>query len=364
MRLLFTSFFCFITIAINAQVDAIVGAVAGVIDSSIELHQLYERLELRATNFIISNRPEEPAFQVKVLQLDGKKNITDVSDESVMVYTVTFFDLETSEIKSKELLLYITSPNWVTITNMDITVNEWLWISEIKWSDLYTSFVDTSTPIDLKSDSVPVVTCLKESEYTDASNQFSISTLGKSNSTKYYEYLDYNVGIDDIIYSIEANSFDYNRRMLPQSLQHKACELPHYDINRDTYLVADYDSQISLVVNEGAFGLYMKSSQQLLQIRRKVLRKMQSFYVEVQNFDKRFELSDQDLELVSTNKTKFSIGDKGKIEVRKDIWVDFKVIKLKNENDECPVLRISYSDEENIPNEKWVRCDNDELVWF
>jgi len=364
MRLVFSSFFCLITLAINAQVGDIVGAVAGVIDASIELNQLYERLELRATNFIISNRPEELAFQVQVLQLDGKKTISDVSDESVIVYRVTFFDLETSEIKSKELLLFITSPNWTTITNMDVEINEWLWISEIKWLDLYKSFVDIATPIDIKADSVPVVACLNESEYIDASNQFSISKLGKSNSTKYYEYLDYYVGINDIIYSIEANSFDYNRRMLPQSLQHKACELPQYDINRDTYLVADYDSQISLVVNEGAFGLYMKSSQQLLQIRRKVLRKMQSFYIEVEGFDKRFELSDEDLDLVSTNKTNFSVGDKGKVEVRKDIWVPFQVILLKNENDECPVIRISYRDEENIPNEKWIRCDNDELIWF
>ena len=53
MRLLFSAFFCFVTIAINAQVDAIVGAVAGVIDASIEIHQLYERLELRATNFLL-----------------------------------------------------------------------------------------------------------------------------------------------------------------------------------------------------------------------------------------------------------------------------------------------------------------------
>ena len=349
---------------VKSQIDDIVGAIAGVAVSAIEINEFYESLELLATNFVLESRPEEQAFEVKVLKLDGKKHLTDISDESVIIYSVVFFDLITSEIKSKETLFMITSPGWVNSFGMNISLQEWLWVSEDKWFKMYHKFVNIATPMDLSIDSVPVVACLSEAEFTNSANQFKIAKLGKSKSVSYYEYLDFYVDVNSIVYSIEHKSFDYNRRMLPQHLQHKACELPHYDINRDTYIVASYDAQISLVVNEGSFGIFMKSTSQLLQIRRSVLRDIQRFYFQVDSYDKRFELSEDEIESQIIDKIAFQIGDKGKIEVGRNIWVPFEIIKLKNEDDDCPVLRISFSTEEGVPNDKWIICDNDELIWI
>ena len=54
--------------------------------------------------------------------------------------------------------------------------------------------------------------------------------------------------------------------------------LPFFDLKNDDYLVADYSDEFKLFANEKSMGLFLKNTNESLQLQRSLVSKIHTFF--------------------------------------------------------------------------------------
>lgn len=213
---------------------ATVGALAAIGAGIAAVEQMKERAELTATQWILSNNPKMTSFSLKTLDFDGKK-LKDMSTASVITFKIQeFVPMDDPVLDGKKyVLLGFTSHGWINEYGIDFNKVKWFLIDKEEWANMMVSYVRVAS-----------------GEWGNINIQEDV-THGK----------------------IVNKGVRVNGKMA----------VPFYKLSGDMYVVTDYSDEMKFIYNERSLGIFLKGTQDLVQIGRGSLIDIHEFFFEEEN---------------------------------------------------------------------------------
>jgi hypothetical protein len=207
------------------------GAVAAGLGTLLAIDNLEEQVELMATQKILSMQPELPNFTLKVLNFEGTK-AKDMSNVSVMAFKIQEFTPADGRrlLGDKRVLLAFTSSGWMNQYGLDYNKVQWYLLDKSEWINLMAAYTKMASV--QKNEEI-----LKESITKGVVVNKGIRIEGK-------------------------------------------LVVPFYKLDNDMYISFDYSDTMKLVYNEKSFGIYLKNTHDLVQIRRTTIIDIHSFLLD------------------------------------------------------------------------------------
>ena len=200
-----------------AQKGAGAAAAAGVLavgGAIAAIEQLKENLEQVAVQQVLSEYPYLENFELKTSSLDGTK-AKDLSAVSVLTFQIT-----NRENQDKFVLFAFTSNGWANEYGVDFSKLLWKNFDKKEWNELMKAYVMTASGKSISDQEI---------------SESKIVNKGVKNGSKFVVEFD--------------------------------------KIGGDVYLTKDYSDEFKIVFNEKSLGLFLKSTSDLIQIRRKAIIK-------------------------------------------------------------------------------------------
>jgi hypothetical protein len=217
----------------KAQDDGAIIAAAGgllAIGSGIAaVQQMKEQAELTATEWFLTNYPNQNRFSLKTLDFDGKK-LKDISATSVISFKIQEFDIvdNNPELGKKYVLFGFTSFGWINEYGINFDKVKWFLIDGDEWMNMMTSYSKVAS--------------------------------GEKN--------------EEIIKEALKEGKVVNRGIRAK----KGKDIDFYKIEGDMYLVTDYSPDMKFIYNERSFGIYLKETMNLIQIGRGDLIEIHEYF--------------------------------------------------------------------------------------
>ena len=209
---------------------AVVGLVA--IGAGVAaVQQMKESAELTATQWVLDKHPELTSFSLKTMDFNGKK-VKDMSSASVLTFNLQEFTPSSRpELNGKkQVLLCFTSAGWITDYGIDFDKVRWYMIDDAEWLNMMTAYVKVASGV------------------TDESRIKEQLVLGK---------------------------------VVNKGLKVKGkVTIPFYKLEGDMYVVTDYSDKMKFLYNERSFGIFLKDTKDLVQIKRSSLIEIHEFFFE------------------------------------------------------------------------------------
>jgi len=210
---------------------AVVGGLLAIGAGIAAVKQMQERAELNATEWVLSNQPEMTSFELKTLDFEGKK-LKDMSSVSVILFNIQEFEPQDKpELNGKKQVLFgFTSHGWISEQGINFNKVRWQLIDEVEWMNMMTSYVKVSSN---EKD---------ESTIKDVLKQGKIVNKGVKIKSK--------------------------------------LTIPFFKLSGDMYVVTDYSEGMKLVYNERSLGIFLKETNDLVQVGRSEIIKIHDFFFE------------------------------------------------------------------------------------
>lgn len=212
----------------SAAVAAIAG-IAAIGAGIIAAEQMKEQAELKATQWILSNHPELTSFSLKTLAFDGKK-LKDMSSVSVILYNIQEFKPQEKPLLDgkKQVLFGFTSNGWVNENGVNFDKVKWYLIDESEWLKMMTSYVEVASGLN-----------------------------------------DNNVVKDKLVEGKIVNKgVKVNGKLV----------VPFFELSGDMYVVTDYSDEMKFIYNEKSLGIFLKETNDLVQIGRNEIISIHDFF--------------------------------------------------------------------------------------
>lgn len=203
----------------GAAIAAVAAGAVAVGATIAAVQQMKERAELTATEWVLTNHPDFTSFSLKTLSFDGKK-LKDMSSTSVIIFKIQkFTPKDEPELDGKKYILFgFTSHGWISEYGIDFNKVSWYLIDSSEWMNMMTAYVKVSSD---KKDESYLREQLKNGKVVNK--------------------------------GVRVNN---------------KLEIPFFKLEGDMYLVTDYSSEMKLVYNERSLGIFIKDTQDLVQIAR------------------------------------------------------------------------------------------------
>jgi len=215
----------------GAAIAGAVGALAAIGVGIAAVEQMKERAELTATEWLLANNPEITSFSLKTLDFDGKK-LKDMSSASVITFKIQeFVPRDNPELDGKkQVLLGFTSHGWINEYGIDFNKIKWFLIDKPEWTKMMVSYVRVAS-----------------GEWANTHVEETL-TQGK----------------------IVNKGVKIKSKMA----------IPFYKLSGDMYVVTDYSSEMKFIYNEKSLGIFLKTTKDLIQIKRGSLIELHEFFSE------------------------------------------------------------------------------------
>lgn len=215
----------------GAAVAGAVGALVGVGVGIAAVEQMKERAELTATEWLLANNPEMTSFSLKTLDFDGKK-LKDMSSTSVITFKIQEFEPMDNPILDgkKQVLLGFTSYGWINEYGIDFSKIKWFLVDQQEWTKMMVAYVGAASG---KEDRSTVQATLEKGK---------IVNKGVKVKSK--------------------------------------MAIPFYKLSGDMYVVKDYSDEMKFIYNERSLGIFLKETNDLVQIKRGSLIDIHEFFFE------------------------------------------------------------------------------------
>ena len=204
---------------LSSQDDNALLAAAGILTlgamaSSIDNFQ--ELLELCATEYILSNYPSFNNFELRLASTRGVKS-NDLSNVNVITY-------ELADNNNRYVLFLFASKNWTNSSGVDFTKLIYKLFDKNDWNLLMQNYIKTASELLVPTDEI--------ANYKIFGNLFKDA-------------------VDNL------NKFK--------------------KIGGDMYLVSDYSDEFKVVYNERTLGLFIKATNELVQIKNSTIFRTHTF---------------------------------------------------------------------------------------
>ncbi|MBL7559851.1 hypothetical protein JAO71_08555 [Olleya sp. YSTF-M6] len=224
----------------NAQNEgaAVIAGVLAIGAGIGAVEQIKEQAELTATQWILSNHPELSSFSLQTLDFNGKK-LKDMSAVSVMTFKIQeFTPSDKPELDGKKQVLFgFTSAGWISKYGINFEKVNWHLVDNAEWLNMMVSYVKVSSS---EKNTSEIKSTLKEGRVV-------------------------NKGV---------------------KVKNKLV-IPFFKLTGDMYFVTDYSSNMKLVYNERSLGIFLKDTQDLVQISRSGIIDIHHFFFMKDNLFKK-----------------------------------------------------------------------------
>lgn len=213
----------------GAVAVAAVAGLAAIGASIIAVEQMKEQAELTATQWILKNHPELTSFSLKTLDFEGKK-LKDMSSVSVILFNIQEFQPQEKPVLNgkKQVLFGFTSNGWVSESGVNFDKVKWYLIDESEWIKMMTSYVKVASGV---NDDKLIKDKLVE---------------GK----------------------IVNKGLKINSKLV----------VPFFELTGDMYVVTDYSNDMKFIYNERSLGVFLKETNDLVQIGRNEIIDIHDFF--------------------------------------------------------------------------------------
>src|SRR5690606_2833119 len=213
----------------GAAAAGIVGGLVAIGVGIAAVEQMKENAELTATQWVLANNPELTSFSLKTLDFDGKK-LKDMSTTSVISFKIQeFTPSDKPELDGKKQVLFgFTSHGWINEYGIDYEKVKWHLIDATEWMNMMIAYASLSSEI---KDQTQLKSILKEGKVVNK----DIRVGGK-------------------------------------------LAVPFFKLSGDMYVVRDYSADMKLIYNERSLGIFLKHSNDLVQIGRGDIISIHDFF--------------------------------------------------------------------------------------
>lgn len=208
---------------------AVAGGILAVGVGIMAIEDMQERTELTATQWILANHSEIANFSLKTLDFNGKK-LKDLSKTSVLCFKIQEFTPADNPVLNgkKQVLLAFTSYGWINEQGIDFSKVTWYLIDQDEWTNMMISYTKVSSTE--KSETV-----IKDKLSTGIIVNKGVKVDGK-------------------------------------------LAIPFFKLEGDMYITTDYSSEMKLIYNENSLGIFVKKSNDLVQMRRGTVIEIHEFF--------------------------------------------------------------------------------------
>lgn len=213
----------------GANVAAVATGIAAIGAGIMAIEDMQERTELTATQWLLANHSEIPSFSLKTIDFNGKK-LKDMSSTSVLTFKIQeFIPKDNPDLNGKkQVLLAFTSYGWINEQGIDFTKVSWYLVDKDEWTKMMIAYAKVSS--DEKNEEI-----IKEKLTSGVIVNRGIKVKGK-------------------------------------------LEIPFFKLEGDMYVTTDYSNEMKLIYNENSLGIFIKKTQDLVQMRRSTLIDIQEFF--------------------------------------------------------------------------------------
>lgn len=213
----------------GAAAAGIVGGLVAIGVGIAAVEQMKENAELTATQWVLANNPELTSFSLKTLDFDGKK-LKDMSTTSVISFKIQeFTPSDKPELDGKKQVLFgFTSHGWINEYGIDYEKVKWHLIDATEWMNMMIAYASLSSEI---KNQTQLKSILKEGKVVNK----GIRVGGK-------------------------------------------LAVPFFKLSGDMYVVSDYSADMKLIYNERSLGIFLKHSNDLVQIGRGDIISIHDFF--------------------------------------------------------------------------------------
>ena len=203
----------------GATAVATIAAIGAIGAGIAAIEDMKEQVELTATQWILENHPEMSSFSLKTLDFEGKK-AKDMSNVSVITFKIQEFMPKDEPVLDgkKQVLLGFTSYGWIGEQGVDFNKVSWYLVDSDEWMKMMVAYAKVSS-----------------SEKNDSALQETLT-----------------------------NGVIVNKGLRVKN----KIVVPFFKLEGDMYLVTDYSPEMKLVYNEKSLGIFLKKTNDLVQMRR------------------------------------------------------------------------------------------------
>lgn len=213
----------------GAVVGAAIGAAAAIGVGIAAVEQMKERAELTATEWVLTNKPEMISFSLKTIDFEGKK-LKDMSSVSVITFKIQGFTPSDNPVLDgeKHVLLGFTSQGWINEYGIDFNRIKWFLVDSEEWTKMMTAYVRVAS-----------------GEWMNRNLEETVT----------------------------------NGKIVNRGVKVKGkTAIPFYKLSGDLYVVTDYSDEMKFIYNERSLGIFLKDTQDLVQIKRGSLIEIHEFF--------------------------------------------------------------------------------------
>lgn len=213
----------------GANVAAVATGIMAIGVGIMAIEDIQERTELTATQWLLANHSEIQSFSLKTIDFNGKK-LKDMSKTTVLSFKIQeFTPNDNPELNGKkQILLAFTSYGWINEQGIDFNKVSWYLIDIEEWTKMMVAYAKVSSKE--KNDNI-----IKEKLTTGVIINRGIKVKGK-------------------------------------------IEIPFFKLEGDMYVTTDYSNEMKLIYNENSLGIFIKKTQDLVQMRRSTVIDIHEFF--------------------------------------------------------------------------------------
>lgn len=211
------------------NVAAVATGIMAIGAGIMAIEDMQERTELTATQWLLANHSEIPNFSLKTIDFNGKK-LKDMSTTTVLTFKIQEFTPKDNPKLDgkKQVLLAFTSYGWINEQGIDFSKVSWYLVDKEEWTKMMVAYTKVAS---------------------DEKNENNIN--------------------EKLINGVIINKGVKVKGKL---------EIPFFKLEGDMYVTTDYSTEMKLIYNENSFGIFIKKTQDLVQMRRSTLIDIQEFF--------------------------------------------------------------------------------------
>lgn len=246
------------------------GAVIGATVAALSIENYKEQMELHATEYVLESQNNIKKFELSLIDFDGVR-LTDLSNVSCFSFGVRVTN--ESNLQENKVLLMFLSKGWLNEFGLDITRVKWKLLTFEEWDDILFNYINLASPIKLTDkNNLPVFKTTSNKNYLENENFFV--NKNSAGVTETYQKSEETTKIG--LTTITSNLVKY-KNIDSSGKVKEDIAFPLSKYQGDTYLLKDFSPEFKIIYNENSMGLYIKSLNKLVQLKRSTVNLINSY---------------------------------------------------------------------------------------
>lgn len=245
----------------GAAAGAVAGAIFAAVMTASAIEDYRELLELRATEDVMSNRPELNRFILRNLKINTS-GASDPSDAKYIPFGLIYWDENGESVK--EMILMNCSSGWVNDAGVDYTKISLDYFTKDEVERLFKEYLSLATQFTIDDlENIPELR-RQPPKSKDVANYDKLEGVGRGAPVYYVSKTKYPIAQSEFV-SKGLTSNGKRLMVLP-------------NLGDDGYMITSFNEKLNIVYNEKSLGLFYKPLGELTKINHSTLNKIREFF--------------------------------------------------------------------------------------